>query len=63
MRHRSAASLFQGEARLRAIERLNLALFICAKDDRVFRRVQVQPNDGIELFGEFRIVADLEGAD
>ncbi len=42
MRHGSAASLFHGQARLRAIQRLDLALFIHAEHDGLLRRIEIE---------------------
>ena len=43
MRHRAAAALFQGQARLRAVQRLNLALLVDTEHQRVLRRIEIEP--------------------
>ncbi len=53
----------QRQARLRAIECLDLASLVHAKHQRVARRVYVQPHDIDDLVGEVQIVADLERLD
>jgi hypothetical protein len=45
---------------LRALQRLNLALFVDAQDDRVIRRVEVQPDDVPNLLDEQRVGRQLE---
>jgi hypothetical protein len=47
--------------RLFAIERLNLALFIDAQDQRPIGQGQVEPNDVADLVDEQRITRKLEG--
>jgi len=39
---------------------LHAAFLIDAQNDRVGRRIHVQPNDITQLFDKFRIVAELE---
>jgi hypothetical protein len=41
-RQGSAATLFHGQARLRAIQRLDLALFIHAEHDRLLGRIEIE---------------------
>ena len=48
------------QASLRAIEGLNLAFFIDAQHQRMFGRVQIQPDDVDDFLGKLRIVRDLE---
>src|SRR5258708_2051309 len=60
VRHRFAAAALHGQAGLCAIESLNLALFIHREDQRVLGRVEIQTDDRLQLFGEPRILADLE---
>jgi len=60
--HGPATPLLQRQSGLGAVERLDLTLFIRAQHDGVFRRVEVKTNDGLQFFGELRIVADLERA-
>jgi hypothetical protein len=40
--------------------KLNLALFIAAKDQRMLRRLEIESDDVRQLFGKVRIVGDLE---
>ena len=60
--HGSAATLLQRQPRLRAVQRLDLALLIGAQHDGVFRRIEIKPDDGFQFLGELRIVADFERA-
>ena len=62
VRHRAAAPPLQRQPRLRAIERLDLTLLIHAQDERVLGRIEIQPNDRLDLLGERRIATDLERA-
>ncbi len=41
---------------------LHLALLVAGQDQGVFRRVQIQPNHILELFGESGVVGQFEGA-
>lgn len=61
--HRSQTTGIDRQALLRSIERLDLALFVATEHDRVFRRIQVKPNDIDQLLFETRVVGDLEGFD
>lgn len=61
MRHRSGAPLLPRQPRLRAIERLNLALLVDAQKQRIFRRIPVQPHPIAPLLHAVRIVAQLAG--
>lgn len=56
----SPASL-QRQTRLSAVQRLHLALVVNAEHDRVFRRAQLKPDDGLKLLRKKGVVADLEG--
>ena len=58
--HRPAAPRLQGQARLGAVERLDLRLLINAEHHRVRRRVDVEPDDVAQLGDEFRIARELE---
>jgi hypothetical protein len=46
---------------LRSVNRLNLALFIDAQNQRALGRRQVQPDDVAHLLDEQRIGEELEG--
>jgi hypothetical protein len=51
----------QRQTGLRAVQGLHLALLVDAEHDGVFWWAQVKADDGLELLGKQRIVADLEG--
>ena len=59
---RARPALAQRQPRLRAVQRLDLALLIHAQHQRPLRRRQIQPHDGLQFFGELRIPAQLEGS-
>ena len=61
--HRAAAAGLHRQARLRAVESLNLALLVDTQHDGLVRRVQVQPHDVGQLLGERRVGRQLEGLD
>jgi hypothetical protein len=63
VRHRAAPALFDRQARLGAVQRLNLTFFIAAQDQRMVGRIEVQPDDIHQFLGEGRIAAELEGSD
>jgi len=63
MRHRRGLSLTQRQARLRAIQRLNLALLVAAQHQRVFGRIQIKADNVVELLDESFVVGELEGFD
>ena len=50
------------QARLRAIQSLHLTLLIAAEDQRVLRRIEIEPDDILQLLGKVRIVGDFESA-
>src|SRR5437660_3091479 len=58
--HRSASALLERKSRLRAVERLNLALLIDREHDRSLGRSEIQAHDVFELLGKVRVVAHLE---
>jgi hypothetical protein len=62
VRHRLGATLLQRQARLRAIQRLDLALLVAAQHDGVLWRGHVQVDDVFEFLDEQRIARDLEAA-
>ena len=62
MGHRPAFSGLKRQARLRAVERLDLALLVDRDDHRVLGRVHVEADDVLDLLGELGIVGALEGA-
>jgi hypothetical protein len=63
VRHSCATALLQRQTGLCVVQGLNLALLVDGKDQRVFRRFQIQPDDGLQLLSKVRIVADLEAFD
>lgn len=62
MGHRGPAPLLQGQPGLSAIQGLDLALLVGAKDQGFVRRIEVEPHHIRQLFDELGIAADLEGA-
>jgi hypothetical protein len=62
MGHRTAFPGLERQARLRAVERLDLALLVDRDDHHVLGRVHVEADDVLDLLGELRIVGALEGA-
>src|SRR5262245_31373106 len=60
--HGSASAFLERKSRLGAIQGLDLALLVCAEHDRMLRWVEIEPDNRFQFFGEFRIVADFEGA-
>ena len=63
MRHRASAARFHRQARLGAVERLDLALFVNREDDRMSGRVDVEADNVLEFLCELRIVRQLERPD
>src|ERR1035437_9723395 len=60
--HGSAAPLLEWQPRLRTVQRLDPAFLVGAQHDGVFRRIEIEPNDGLQFLGELGIVTQLEGA-
>ena len=60
MGHRPAFSGLERQARLRAVERLDLALLVDRDDHRVLGRVHVEADDVLDLLGELGIVGALK---
>ena len=58
--HRPGLAGLERQARLRAIQGLDLALFVDRQHDRVARRGQVKPDDGRELGDELGVATALE---
>src|ERR1700748_3937895 len=58
--HNSTAPRLDRQARLSAVERLDLALFVDAEHHRVRRRVDIQPDDITQLGDEFRGTGQTE---
>ncbi len=63
VRQRCGPALLQRQARLRAVERLDLALLIDTENERAIRRVHVEPDDVSDFLLELRVVGDLELGD
>ena len=63
MRQGAALAGFHRQARLGAIQRLNLAFLIDGKHDGLFRGVQIEADDILQLFGEPGVVGYLEPLD
>ena len=63
MGHRPAFSGLERQARLRAVERLDLAFLVDRNHDRMLGRIHVEADDVLDLLGELGIVGALEGAD
>src|SRR5215510_12510567 len=59
--HSSAAALLQGQARLRAVQGLNLAFLIHAQHHSMFGRIEIKPHDGLQFFRKLRVITDFEG--
>jgi hypothetical protein len=58
--HRLTASALRRQSRWSTIQSLNLAFLVHTQHQRVIWRVQIQAHDILQLFGDLRIVADLE---
>lgn len=61
--HRCRGALLRRQAGLRAIQCLNLTLFIAAQHQRMLRRTQIQSDDVFELRDEIQIRRHLETLD
>ena len=61
--HRAGLAGLERQARLGAVEGLDLALFVDRQHDRMARRRQIEADDVRELGDELGITAALEGAD
>jgi hypothetical protein len=61
--YRCRGALLRRQAGLRAIQCLNLTLFIAAQHQRMLRRTQIQPDDVFELRDEIQITRHLETLD
>ena len=63
MRHGLAAAPLHRQTRLRAVQCLNLALFVHTKHQRVFRGIEIKADNRLQLLSEVWIVADFEALD
>ena len=61
--HGCASSLFHWQSGLGAIQRLNLTLLIHRQHQRMLRWVEIEPDNGLQLVCEVRIVAPSVGAE
>src|SRR6266436_5235063 len=50
----------QGKNRLRAVQRLNLTFLIHTEDDRLIRRVYIEPHHVAHFPSKFRVVTEFE---
>src|ERR1700676_5378866 len=62
VRHRLSPALLHRQARLGAIERLNLAFLVDAEHDCLVGRIEVEPDNVDYFLSEFWIVGELEWA-
>ena len=58
--HGTQTALLHGQARLGAVERLDLALFVEGQDDGVGWRIDIKAHNIAQFFGELGIVGELE---
>ena len=58
--HRPGAARLHRQARLGAVERLDLALLVDREDNGMGGRIDVEANDVLELLGKLRVVRQLE---
>ncbi len=63
MRHRTAPALLERKARLRAIQGLNLALLVAAQNERMVRRIEIQPDNIHQFVDEVGVAAEFESSD
>jgi hypothetical protein len=61
--HRSAASLLHRETGLGAIEGLDLTFLVDTQHDRPVRRIEIEPDNIVELRDKLFVPTDLEGLD
>ena len=60
VRERLQSTGKQPQAFLRSVERLNLALLVAREDQRMFRRIEIQPNNVHQFLGKLGVVGRLE---
>jgi len=63
MRHGSTAALLQGQTGLGSVQGLDLAFLIQAQNQRLVRRIQIQPHDIAQLLHKPFVTAEFEGSD
>ena len=59
VRHGSGATLLERQSGLRAVKRLNLALFVDRQDDGVRGRIDIEPDDVAQFVDEARSLDSL----
>ena len=57
--HRAGAALLHRQAGLRAVERLDLRLFVDREDDGMGGRIDIKPDHVAQLVDELRVVESL----
>lgn len=62
VRHGAGTAFLEGQARLRAIQGLDLALLVDGKHQRFIGRIEVEADDILHLLGEVWVVGGLKGA-
>ena len=60
---RVSPAALERQARLCAVERLDLRLFVAAQHQRMLGRFEKQAHDALELPGDLRVAGELEGLD
>jgi len=63
VRHRPTAAFLQRQARLGAIEGLDLTFLVDAQHQRFVRGIEIKPDDVVEFFDKVFVAAELEGLD
>src|SRR4029078_7016702 len=63
VRHGAGAARLHRNTRLGGVESLDLALLINREHDRMGGRVDVEPDNVLELFRKLRVIRQLEGPD
>ena len=63
MRHCSTAAFLQGQTGLGSVKGLDLAFLIHTQNQRLVRRIQIQPHDIAQLLDEAFVTAEFEAAD
>ena len=58
--HRSSAALLHRQARLGAIQRLDLRLLVDRENDGMGGWIDIEPDDVTQLVNELRVVGELE---
>src|SRR5437763_7538486 len=60
VRHGASPALLQRQARLGSVERLDLALLVDRQHDGMGRRIDIEPDNVVQLGGELRVGGQLE---